>query len=149
MGQSYSETSDAEGRITLELHDDLPLVLFALCAAGVAPAFFFGEAALWFALANLMVFGSLSAWFTFARRQMRVTIDRAAATLALESGPKQRVLALGEVASARVTGAGPKAHRVELVLQSGEVLPLYAGLGGFPAEGCEHLARRIREIVST
>jgi hypothetical protein len=133
---------------TIELQDDPPVALLVCSLLSIAPLFVYGEAAIWFSGAMLLVFGSLSAWFTFARRRMRVTLDRAAGTLALESGPKQRVLALGEVAGARVAAAGPKAHRVELVLRSGEALPLYIGLGGFRAEDCERLAGRINALLT-
>jgi len=145
MGQSYAETRDAQGRTTIELHDDLPVILLVLCAASVLPLFFFGWAALLFVLANVIVFGSLSGWFLYARRRMRVTVDAAARTLAVESGPRPRVLAFGDLAQAQL---GAKQNRVELALRSGEVLPLYAGAGGFSAQDCRRLAERINAAVN-
>jgi hypothetical protein len=150
MGQSYSEERDAQGRATLELHDDLPVILLVCCALSVVPLFFFGWEAVLFVAANVLVFGSLSTWFLFARRRMRVTVDAAARTLAVESGPHPRVLAFDEILGARLGAAARSRtplHRVEIALRSGGVLPLYAGLGGFRAEGCERLADRINAAL--
>jgi len=140
MGQSYAESRDARGRTTMELHDDLPVILMVCCVLAVTPLFFFGWAALLFVIALVLVFGSLSGWFLYARRRMRVTVDAGARTLAVESGPKPRVLAFGELQRAQL---GPAQNRVELALRSGEVLPLYAGFGGFRAADCQRLADRI------
>jgi len=145
MGQSYAETRDARGRTTIELHDDLPVILMVLCALSVVPLFFFGWAALLFVLANVLVFGSLSGWFLYARRRMRVTVDAAARALAVESGPKPRVIAFSDFLHAQL---GSARNRVELVLLSGEVLPLLTGFGGFSPEDCQRLADRINAEVN-
>jgi len=151
MGQSTAgkmrETRDATGRTTIELRDDPPKLLLACCALSVAPLFFFGWEALLFVLANLLVFGSLAGWFQYARRRMRVSLDAEARTLAVESGPRPRVLAFGDVLRARAgpvqDRGGPAQNRVELLLRAGDVLPLYAGIGGFGAEDCRRMAERI------
>ncbi len=149
MGQSFSERRDAEGRTTIELQDEPPKLLLVCCLLSLAPFLVYGWAALYFTLAMLFVFGSLSTWFTIARRRMRVTVDATARTLAVESGPKLRVVALDELQSARVAGGEgrPGNQRVELVLRSGDVLPLYVGLGGFRADDCEKLAQRINAAL--
>jgi len=151
MSQTIAETRDAQGRTTLELHDELPKLLLVCCALSVLPLVFFGWAALLFVLALLLVFGSLSTWFLVARRRMRVTVDTAAGTLAVETGPRQKVLALDEVLRAQVgaatQGRSPQ-YRVEIALRSGEVLPLYAGLGGFRTEDCQSFADRINSHVN-
>lgn len=150
MGQSISETRDAQGRTTIELHDDLPALLLVCCALSMVPLFFFGWASLLFVLANVLVFGSLSGWFMYARRRMRVTIDAAARTLAAESGPKPGVLAFGDIERVRLGAAGQgrtPLHRVEIALRSGEVLPLFAGLGGFRLEDCQRMVDRINAAL--
>ena len=149
MGQSFSETPAAQERVTIELQDELPMALLGCCLLSVAPVLIYGLPALYFTLAMLLVFGSLSTWFTIARRRMRVTVDAAARTLAVESGPKPRVLSLDDVQAARVAGGEgrPGNQRVELVLRSGDVLPLYVGLGGFRADDCEKLAGRINAAL--
>jgi len=152
MGQSIAETRDAEGRTTLELHDDLPVLLLACCALCVLPVVVFGWAALLFVLALLLVFGSLSTWFLVSRRRMRVSIDGVAKTLAVESGRQQKVIPFGDIqrvqVSAAAQGRGQKQHRVEIALRSGEVLPLYVGLGGFRAGDCQRLADRINSYLT-
>lgn len=149
MGQRLSESRDAAGRTTIELQDEPPKVLLLCCVLSLAPFLVYGWAALYFTLAMLFVFGSLSTWFTVARRRMRVTVDVAARTLAVESGPKPRVLALDEVRAARIAGGEgrPGNQRVELVLRSGETLPLYVGLGGFREADCRSLADRVQGLL--
>jgi len=159
MKQAYRESTDIRGRKVIVLEDDLSMALIVCGALGFAPLLLVGSVPVPLVLANLMVFGSLSAWFRYSRRRMRVMIDPAARTLAFGSRLRVRVLAISEVVRAQLNSVylasmpghpgGPRrqAHRVDLVLASGEVLPLMSGFAPFNVEDCHKLVERINQAL--
>ena len=159
MSSSYKESIDGRGRTVIVLEDDLSTVLLVCGALGFAPLFLFGWESAPFVLANLMIFGALAAWFRHSPRRMRVMIDPAGRTIAFGSRVRARELAFGDVVCAQLNSeflagtpghpGGPRrqAHRVDLALRSGEVVPLMQGYAPFNVEDCHRLADRINRAL--
>jgi hypothetical protein len=163
MSRSYAESQDARGRKVFELKDEGPagmLLLFAVL--GIAPLFFFGWQAWPLAVADVLIFGSLAAWYRYAPPEgMRVTIDPESRTVSIGSGGKGRTFALGDVLRAQLNSeylastpqhpGGPRreAHRVDLVLRSGEVVPLMRGFKTFDVEDCHRLVAGVNRALAS
>lgn len=159
MSSSYGESIDGRGRTVIVLENDLSTALMVCGALGFAPLFLFGWESAPFVLANLMIFGALAAWFRFTRRRMRVMIDPAGRTIAFGSRMRARELAFRDVARAQLNsqhaagtpglpgGERRPAHRVDLVLASGEVLPLMQGYAAFSVDDCQRMVDRINRAL--
>jgi len=158
MGQSYAESKDAGGRTVVAMVDDKSGMMLLLCALGVTPLLLFGWDAWPLVLAQLVVFGSLAAWYKFAPPGgMRVTLDPAARTLAL--GGNGRTFAFGDLVRAQLNstyvthtphhpgGTRRQVHRVDLVLRDGAVVPLMNGFGQFDVEDCHRMVKRINAAL--
>ena len=161
MGQSYAESKDARGRTVIAMEDDKSGMMLVLCALGITPLFIFGWDAWPLVLADVLVFGSLAAWYRYAPRPgMRVTIDPVARTLAIGGRGKGRTFAFGDLVRAQLNSmylpstphhpGGPRrqAHRVDLVLRDGAVVPLMAGFSQFDVEDCHRMVQRINAALS-
>lgn len=159
MNQTYKESIDGRGRTVIVLEDDLSTALLVCGALGFAPLFLFGWESAPFVLANLMIFGALAAWYRFTRRRVRVMIDPAGRTIAFGNRLRAREYAFGDVLraqlSARPAAGSPgqpggerrEAHRLDLVLRTGEEVPLMQGLVPFKAEACRRLVERINQAI--
>ncbi len=159
MSQIYRESIDGRGRTVIVLENDLSTVLMVCGALGFAPLFLFGWESAPFVLANLMIFGALAGWFRYTRRRMRVMIDPEERTIAFGSRVRAREFAFGDVVRAQLNsqhaagmpghsgGEQRQAHRVDLVLASGEVVPLMQGYAAFSADECQRMVERINRAL--
>jgi hypothetical protein len=161
MGQSYAESRDARGRTVVALANDGPAgMLMVFAVLGISPLFFFGWQSWPLVVADVLIFGSLAAWYRLSPPQgMRVTIDREARTLATVSGGKPRTLAFGDIQRAQLNseflastpghpgGERRQVHRVDLALRDGGVLPLMKGFAAFNVDDCHKLVARINQAI--
>ena len=157
MKQTYKESIDGRGRTVIVLEHDLSTALLACGALGFAPLFLFGWESAPFVLANLMIFGALAAWFRFTRRRMCAMIDPAGRTIAFGSRERARAYAFRDVVRAQLSsqpvagtpgdsgGERRQAHRVDLVLREGGVVPLMQGFAMFKRDDCQRMVDRINQ----
>lgn len=149
MSLGYREATDPRGRTTLEMRVDR----YGLVVAGG-----FCSTFVWMILEGGWT-GSLAAAatamaFSVAYKKrgpdkvMSVSIDRPARTLKVATGRGERTFQFSEVVRAQLNSEmrhkpDGEWHRIDLVLRSGEVLPL---MDGFPSDDKEETLRVIDTI---
>lgn len=148
----YTER-EAGGQVVLELDDSAPGVLWLLgiillvwAVASLSAAAIMG---------GVLVFVVIVFLYVMTRNRMRVVIDAPRGMILVNA----RKLPMTEVTRAQlnsqyVAGRGAmtsidkaEVHRVDLVLRSGEVLPLSKGFGQFSLEDCHRAIKRINAAL--
>lgn len=155
----YREARDPAGRTVIALSDSGAGVFWILGFFAVAPLFMFGSSVASLTLlvaVEGVVFVIFVIAYVLSRRAMNVTIDPAAKTLAIGTGGSAKVLAWTELRHAQLNsvqkrrpryGSAYEMHRVDVVLRTGEALPLMKGHGGFSKDDCLKLVARINAAL--
>jgi hypothetical protein len=155
----YIERRDSQGRVTIEVNDHKPWLLFVYAAfsVGLTGILFDDDLGIprgWgVAAAILFGIGGVVHYFV-SRKEMRVHINPVSHKVVVGSGARMRILPQDTVTAAAVfreerSSGGDKwtERRVELLLRGGGRLALMEEWAEFDDEDCQRMAAKINAVL--